>query len=368
MEIDFIRDSAELTGGFKLDYRNIDLYFDETQNIRRLWLKDGRLNVSAPGCFVLGGIGTPLSGYEFPVEDLRRKLGVQSNAPELKFLHVAKGDALTCLRSRRLRTLLGWLLESNFTVQYTVLDPLYWSMVDIIDSVVMELGDHQLYPFIFDLKAGLYTALRQDPAVWPNLMAEYDYPNVGRDRRKTFLEQVIGCVQDAEALLPRGLAELLKVVLTRGQALPALPFLEDEVPYVLISNLAQYWTHAIALFPKARLIFDQEPKIMEIFKEDPPTQKGQAVENFRFVNSKIEFGVQVSDCVVSILSRLFTFTRDHSLTDLAHARAKLDSPQSETLELLRLILDRSANQHPSYAHQVISVEDRLKAAFFIEGQ
>lgn len=69
----------------------IQLYYDETNNIRRLTLSELGLNVPENRAFVIGGIalmaGKEITGWK----RLRKLLNVQSSAVEIKFDHLAKG-------------------------------------------------------------------------------------------------------------------------------------------------------------------------------------------------------------------------------------------------------------------------------------
>lgn len=84
----------ELRAGVK-PHRNrdlpIQLYYDETNNIRSLTLEELGLNVLGNQAFVIAGValmpGCEISGWD----QLRKLLRIQPSAKEIKFEHVAKG-------------------------------------------------------------------------------------------------------------------------------------------------------------------------------------------------------------------------------------------------------------------------------------
>ncbi|UVK48960.1 hypothetical protein BPNPMPFG_006590 (plasmid) [Mesorhizobium sp. AR07] len=68
------------------------IYYDETNNIRRLHVRSDGLNVREPKCFVVGGVAHHGTARPLPLDGLRSVLRVQPNAPEIKLKHVATGE------------------------------------------------------------------------------------------------------------------------------------------------------------------------------------------------------------------------------------------------------------------------------------
>lgn len=117
------------------------LYHDETNNIKKLRHDAQGLNVAEPAIFVLGGIvhsGTP---RPLDIGPLRNAMRIHTSADEIKLKHVAKGEFLDLLKSDKLTTFLKWISDSGLVVHYHALDPLYWSLIDIIDSILYRLRD-----------------------------------------------------------------------------------------------------------------------------------------------------------------------------------------------------------------------------------
>ena len=87
-------------------HKHYTLYYDETNNIRRLALTDTGLNHDALDCFVLGGIALE-PGAELPdIGALRSQLRIQPSAPEMKLRHLVQGDYAACLGSHKLEYVL----------------------------------------------------------------------------------------------------------------------------------------------------------------------------------------------------------------------------------------------------------------------
>lgn len=96
----------------------LHMYYDETNNIRRLKLSEVGLNAPADRTFAIAGIalkpGQTLSGWD----DLRRTMGIQANSKEVKFKHGAPPDYEAALGSRKLSIFLEWLVQSDFSVHF----------------------------------------------------------------------------------------------------------------------------------------------------------------------------------------------------------------------------------------------------------
>lgn len=139
IDIDEIREAhKELHGLSKADSA-YTFYHDETNNIKKLCLDAHGLNIVEPAVFVLGGIVHDGAPRPLDIQPLRNAMRIQKSTDEIKLKHVAKGDFLDLLKSDNLTTFLKWVSESGLVIQYHALDPLYWSLVDIIDSILCSL-------------------------------------------------------------------------------------------------------------------------------------------------------------------------------------------------------------------------------------
>ena len=157
-------------------------FYDETNNIRKFYLTDNGTNVSEHKNFVLGGIALR-DGQELPdYAELRAELRMQSNAPEIKFAHVAKGDFEQVLASKKLGIVLSWLTKHDILIHYSSVNVISWSLSDIIDSILSEPRFRQYAPYQRELKNELYRTVALDKLRFLALMKHYGYPNVQRDQ------------------------------------------------------------------------------------------------------------------------------------------------------------------------------------------
>lgn len=341
-------------------------YYDETNNVRKLHLTPDGMNVRRPDCFVLGGIvygGPPRS---IDLSGLRKLLRLQPSVKEIKLKHLGSGDFLDLLGSEKIALFLEWLTRQGFLVHYQVTDLLYWSVVDIVDSILTEVDEPQLTALHLPLKDSLYTILRDDVDCTAELLGRYNYPDVGRDRRATFVEELLDLAEHSAHLLEHFSFYMLKGLLQMARRLDSLPYLEDETPNVLIDGFGTFFSNRLVLFKNAEHVLDDERQIeaylegLELCNGDTP------LRHFRFANSQTEAGIQLSDPVAGLLGKLFSYLNNAPLDVVEDDVAGLSARQQRSLKLLAGLLDRSTDECPAFAQYVISIEDQRRAHFMLE--
>lgn len=341
------------------DYK---LYYDETNNIRRLHLTNEGLNVRSPQCFVLGGIAHRSAPPELDFEELRKVFQLQKSTLELKLEHLGKGDFPKLLNSWRIEALLDWLHSQDIFVHYQVLDPLYWSIVDVVDSIITEDGSVQLMMNAPLLKNTLYAILRTNVETTADLLGRYNYPEVGPAGRAAFLAELLGLLEAHSLLLPAFDHQMLKGLLQIAEKLETLPYLENEIPNVLIDCFGVFYLNRIALFKNATHVLDIEKEI-ETYLLGLDLRDGvEPLVNFSFIDSKTEPWVQVSDAIVGLLGKFFSFVNQTPIPELKEARAAFTDRQERSLKKLTHLLSRSIDECPAFAHYIVSSEDHARRA------
>lgn len=338
-------------------------YYDETNNDRIIHLTDDGFNVPDPRPFVLGGVVH--GGAEKPIDlsILRRTMGIQVATPEIKFEMVAKGDFLTILGSKKLDHFLTWLAFEGYLIHFLALDPVYYSYVDIVDS--MPLADN-FDPFgLRILKNDLYRVLRRDIDVTQDILRRYAYPAVAHEHIRPFLTAIIDLVEDAHDLMCDYHRMMLKGVLQSGRALDRLLLL-DDTPSIIMQDLRQMFIHRICLFTSSRHILDEEDKISAILEGYRFVEHGMPVELFRFADSKAEPGVQLSDIVVGLLGACLTWLRSVEIDDIAAIKAKLSVAQNANRMALASLVERSIAVTDAFVVKLLSLDDIARFELFLE--
>lgn len=317
------------------------MYFDETNNIRKLLLSDGKLNIKKAKPFTLGGIalmpGQELTGWD----TLRKQMHIQPSTTKLKFEHVAPKDYESALASRKLATYLWWLTDSNFHVHYYVLDVFHWSILDIIESMMLS-GPPSVRAAHLQLKNELTFAASVDAANFMKMLNEFNYPDIDRSEVNRFLKCVLAFVKHRCPTNRNGYMKLLKEVLRDAIKMPGLEldFLQDEKRGVLIGDFNVHYRARIAAFKHAQHVLDRERAVEKVFKIHE-IRDGERLLDYRFAESEDEIGLQASDVFVGLIGRHFSYVQEHTMQELLAALDRFTPQQRECLDLLRGLITRS---------------------------
>ena len=298
-------------------------YYDETNNVRKLHLTADGMNIRRPECFVIGGIVHRGPPRPIDLAPLRAGLRLQATVKEIKLEHLGKGRFLQVLASPKVETFLAWIAAQGFLIHYQVTDLLYWSIVDIVDSILTEIGESPLTAAHLLLKDSLYSVLRDDVDGTAELLGRYTYPDVGRARRSAFIAELLALVEHREHLLEHFPFYMLKGLLQMARGLESLPYLEDETPNVLIDGFGAFFMNRLMLFKNAQHILDDEKRIEAYLNALELSDKDVPLRHYRFANSKSEPGVQLSDPAAGLLGKLFSHVNRTSLDDLTEEMTNL---------------------------------------------
>jgi len=347
--------------------RHYAFYYDETNNVRKLHIANGVLNVPHAECFVLGGIVRCGPAQPIDLGSLRRALRLQPGVREIKLRHLGSGSFLELLESTRLATLLGWLDEQGFLIHYQVTDLLYFSVVDIVDSILAATGEQALFAFHPQLKDGLYALLREDISDTIELFGRHHYPNVG-ERSAALIRDLLDRLETRGERLDHFPRHLLKGLLQLGRNADELPFLENEEPHVLVREFGSFVVNRLCLFKQSEHVLDEEPVMEQFLERTALTDGGSPFRNYRFADSRIEPGIQLSDVVAGLLGKMFDYVNRASLPEIDRRLGRLTARQRRTLGLLAALLDRSTEECEGFAQYVISLEDQARAALLLGPQ
>lgn len=338
-------------------------YYDETNNDRLIYLTEDGFNVPDPRPFVLGGVVHP--GPKKPIElaQLRRSMRIQPATPELKYRMVARGDFLTMLGSKRLNIFLTWLANESFYIHFIALDPVYYSYVDIIDSMpqmdMFDLGGR------FILKNDLYRVLRRDLHVTQDILRRYSYPALASGDVKGFLNEVIELVEHGDALMPDFNRMMLKGVLQSGRSLSSLLLL-DDMPKMIMQDFATMFMQRLCLFRASQHILDNEDEVSKVLENYRFMDAGKPLDLYRFVDSKSEPGVQLADVVVGLLGACLTWLREFDSKEIFATMQDLTPMQSGNRLALAALVDRSIAVTDAFVQKVISLDDMERLEVFLK--
>lgn len=332
--------------------RNETLYYDETDNVKHLIIKNGSLNSSENTCFVLGGIQAenPISN-----DDLHSELE-KAPSKELKSTKDLRGSFTDILRKENMTKIMIFILEQGWHVHFMMVQVWYYAFVDIIDSI------YEGNPIIrINLKAILYKILKSNPEQTISFLSKYKYPNINNNEADSFLGELSEiCRKFAQRCgdnirdyrLSLNLYHLINTV--KGNK-KELSFINNETPNEWVSSFVQFYFSEIYSYPTKKLILDTEKQVEKSIGEMSIEVNGKILKNFQFADSADSPMIQVCDYVVAILRKYFIFL-DRTLCDIEKDIDKFDGQQIENYKMLKKILKQSFDYSTLFFHYISSIE------------
>lgn len=254
-------------------------FYDETGNCRKFTLKDGVVN--APEAidydFILGGIAFEENSIP-NIDSLFSKLKLQPTQKELKFRHLEgkTHSFIDTIGTKRVTILLDWLLENNAYIHFSTLNSLYYSVVDLVDSLY-KLHPQVIPMFEKEMKSALYRFVYSFREELFPFFSNYNYPNIDRNKCKEFCLRLADFIQGnnddstMEGFYLETFRQMLKTAGWNGE----LIFLHDNEPDILVQEYYTLYFDRYTFFPDSKHIFDEETEVQEKLAQMKITYKGK---------------------------------------------------------------------------------------------
>lgn len=342
-------------------------YYDETNNIRKFYVKESGFNYSFTSNFVLGGI--VYEGTQPDIKPLFDELNLQKTIKEAKLKHIAKGDFLDCLKSEKLTCFLKYLLDNEFYIHYSNLNILYWSLVDIVDSAIVNSETAMQLPesFINHLRNDLYKLARLEIDSVIKLFYNFEYPNIKSESILEFIESLTSLFNKYlhTEEFHFGL-ESLRQILKEAKRKGSLPFIMDEEDYILINNFSQFYLNPIYMFKNSYHIFDNEISISEIVSDYKIFDGDKEIKNYSFIDSQSNLFIQSSDIFVGLFGKLTKYLNTSSREKIINDFDLLSKKQFNNIDLLIDLEDKSHNKNIGFLQTADSYEEMSKMSLIRE--
>ncbi|EIS4461258.1 DUF3800 domain-containing protein [Enterobacter asburiae] len=383
---------------FPQQNQSYQFFYDESNNVRKLYLSkqiDGYNIDNDPDKhnsvnFVLAGVAHTGSSSSADFADLRKRIQLQANATEFKLKHVAKGDFLTMLTSKKLTAFFEWLLYSDLYLHYFHLNMEYWAYVDIIDDCIdfgLEKGflsnmrDEVLHYYALANKDSLHTYVKANKVEFIRFLKSYDFPYI-QGREKEFIQGLSSqitkhCVElytaenkdTPQISLAHGLLQLLMACSEQGiDDLTLTMDIRFDEPTDddnrLVDGFAMFYQHRAMMFDSSIHIFDIEKVVEADLQEAVQAAPHLAALNYSFADSKTNPLIQVSDVSAGFMQRYFAYLNSNSYEQILADRKTLNKEQRLNMEFLQLLINKSDKQNPSLLHYVMSSLEHEKHKAF----
>lgn len=343
------KDTVWKLNGIKPFDEEMTFYYDESGNCRKFYLTDNGFNdpEAIKGDFVLAGIAHNGKSYEIDLVSLHEALEYKEGQKELKFKHLYhnSADFVSFMGSKRATEFLEWLDKSGLYIHYSALNNLFYSLVDIVDSL------WETHPmcimYFWDIKDALYdfTIEHQDEVI--DILIRHTYPDV-KDTVSFCYElcELISKYNDDSIYNPGFFLELFRQMLKEAGKMGKLPFIQDNEPNMLIKEYYLFYLEKCEIFSKSLHIFDEEKAVEKKLSNIQLYEHGKILNHYKFVKSHENIFVQISDMIAGLLRRLFIFLDEKSIGEIKSLAEKLSENQINNFNILWRLISRSDEKSP----------------------
>jgi hypothetical protein len=307
-----------------------NFYYDETNNFRKLKLTDKGLNNDIEKSnFVLGGLCSIDGVSNIDTTSLLENLKKQKKMTEYKFTYFSYKQTSfeDLLNSKRLNKFMNWVKECKIVIHFTIVNYLYYSLADIIDSFDIEEVRDPIQGRL--LKNELYKVVIDNIDSYLKLFYKYQYPNIKKEEVSKFSREFYQLYQQSIKPTKNESKKLLDQLIKSLSSSKEIIFLHDNEDNILFKEYAMIYLSTALIAPNANHIYDNEVEIQKKLKEFEPN-----IENIipiSFCDSKSDIMIQLSDALVGFIGKLTCFIDWLSKEQLEDFVIRLDEIQKDTL-------------------------------------
>lgn len=337
-----------------LSQKDYVMYFDETNNFRKLYLASeyshtAYLN-SESNPFVLGGMAFDpkihnIENIKAEIDVLLRRMNKQPTQTEFKFKHVATGKLPDVLKSAKLKSFFKWMIENKVFMHTKVLDVIYFSIVDILESeTAFKIYYSRFEPRSEDqchsmplIKVALSEMIRLYRKEFFEMAFRIGYPDINSGNKQEFINELIqlceryigdACIDrlQIQVDLTNMLIDVFKAF--RSESSDGFVFLEGESKSQLIDQMNQYYKIRIDTFPKAQQYYDNEEEVAAVINKH---WKMRPNKNYEFLDSDSDIMVQLSDVLIGFVRVFHEFLLETPFNQIENIINDMTAHQKECL-------------------------------------
>ena len=352
-------------------FNHYTMYYDESNNCLKFKFKDenGDLNVDYTEDYVLAGVAFEGAEPPIDIDAVFSKLQLQKSITDVKLKHligkVPEGSHkfLHALDSSKVETVLTDILSvDNLYIHWSAINLLYYSLVDIVDSVLSVPVYHN------EIKNVLFKYAKRDEEYILPLLAQYKYPNIDPSKIKDYCFEMVGWIEnivpdDAE---DEFLLEFLRQELKASGKKENLPFLIDNEDHMLIDGFAADYMSRMGIFQGSTHIFDEISEVQEVLENRPIS--GKYLFNraeFYFEKSHNSKWLQLCDIIAGIMASFFTFANRVTVEEFVPIIGILTEQQKRNLALLHRLMKKSTDKNMFFA-QKSNVFSQIEVCILME--
>lgn len=358
-EILKIREEAKKIHNLKNTEKKWIFYYDETDNCRKVILTERGFNDNSDSkIFVLGGVmgENENSLNTFNMDFLKRKLQLHPKLNEIKFKDIfkEKKEFLTLFNSRKLETILKIFLESDLYIHFYAIDLLYFSTVDIVDT--LDSAFNKSFVENQKIKNELYNIIKKNQKEFDEKAYELNYPNIEVEKLSFFYDFIKTLIrkEKKDYLLKFFESDISDVPFIANN--PQLKNKKNPRNIDMIEHFGEFYTSNLSTFKNSIHFLDKEKFIEDILDEMYKILEFRPEDiNYKFIDSKESIFIQLSDILVGIIKIYLKYIRDYDLNPYY-----LQAQQEKNLKLLSKIIIKSDRLSNALIHNSLPLEVVLK--------
>lgn len=343
------KDAVLKLNGIKPFNEEMTFYYDESGNCRKFYLTDNGFNdpEAIKGDFVLAGVAHNGKNQEIDLASLHEALEYKEGQKELKFKHLYhnSADFVSFMGSKRTTDFLNWLNKSGLYIHYSALNNLFYSLVDIVDSLWKTHPMCVMY--IWDIKNALYDFVSEHQDEVIDILIRHTYPDV-KDTESFCYElcSLISEYNDDNIYNPGFFLEFFRQMLKTAGKMGELPFIQDNEPNLLIEEYYLFYLERCEIFSKSTHIFDEEEAVEKKLSNIQLYEHGKMLNHYKFVKSHENIFIQISDMIAGLLRKLFMFLDKNSIDESKSLTETLSENQIANFNILWRLMRRSDEKSP----------------------
>lgn len=368
IDVNVFRDVGILLHSLQGMNETYTFYYDESNNQRRFHIETGKFNIPLDQNFILGGILHDGKNTDIDPTELFENLKLQKTTKDVKIKHIAKGDFIDVLKSERLNQTLKWIDQKGLYLHYFNLNPLYFAVVDIIDSAIV--GSETTAAFSLEyaniVKNDLYLVLNENIERTAEIFFKYGYPSIEENEIVDFIDDIIELIELYRENNKSHLGiETARQILKASKRARNAPFIVNEKKHTFLDDYSSFYIHPLYMFKNSFHYFDEEDKIELILKDYRFIDNGINLEHYEFINSKDSEFIQLSDVMVGLLGKLYTFIRRNSSESIRKTVKNFTELETENLKLINKLTWKSENKCRGFLHKSISIDEQIKESILL---
>lgn len=252
------------------------------------------------------------------------------------------------MKEERLFKTLSWIDKSPFYIHYIHVNNLFYTLVDIFDSIV-GIDEISEFEYYCRMKSVFYCMFKDKAEALQNIMFKYKYPNLQKENIEIFCNELLLLLGSRREM--KAEEKFLVRMLARASKSNELVFLHGNNDYIMQENYAEFYLDPILKYQKSKHIFDEETTVQNIVKEQ--IAQGENVrDNFEFVKSEADIFVQLSDVVAGILGKMFKYINYTSVNQQLKDAESLSKLQEDNILLIYKLRMDAEVENRGFLHSI----------------